>query len=521
MYRNSGDRIPSSQPSSGGFDPKNLFTASQPHLRMFPETNYPSSRVWPCRTIVPIFVRMTKALLFLAFTGTLLISCMKHSELGGNARLYISADTLNFDTLFTSTGSVTQQVKLVNTNNQGISINSITLMGGSASPFVINIDGTPGPSASGLFIGANDSLYIFVNVYIHPDGRPLPFVLQDSIRISYNGVDQFIQLSAWGQNAHFLTNTEIKSDTTWTNDLPYVIHGGLHIDSNATLTIQAGTHIYLHADAPVLVDGSLRLQGDSASGQRIYFSGDRLDQPYADYPGSWPGIYFNPSSRDNILTYAIFQNGYHTLVTTGLPADGNPKLTLNQCVVNNSLAEGILGLQSSILAVNCLVSNCGQNIVIGQGGVYQFDYCTVATYSTNLLSHQQPVLTVSNASTNGTQLFTADLNATFTNCIFWGSEDQSDEAQISKQGTTGFQVVFDHTILKQQHYPANIDSMALWLNTDPEFVATGFPGNQFNFHLQAGSPAVDHGINTGIPIDLDGNPRPVGLLPDLGCYERQ
>ena len=158
---------------------------------------------------------MTKALLLLAFTGTLLFSCVKHAGLGGSAQLYFSADTLKFDTLFTSIGSVTQQVKLVNANNQGIDINSISLMGGSTSPFVINIDGTPGPTASGLFVGANDSLYVFVNVLIHPDAKPIPFVLQDSIRISYNGMDQFIQLSAWGQNAHFLKSAEIKADTSW------------------------------------------------------------------------------------------------------------------------------------------------------------------------------------------------------------------------------------------------------------------------------------------------------------------
>jgi len=463
---------------------------------------------------------MTKALLFFVFAAIWLSSCVKHTDLGVNARLYFSADSLQFDTLFTAVGSVTQRVKIINTNNQGVSINSIRLMGGSASPFVVNIDGTPGPVATGLFIGANDSLYIFVNVYIHPDAKPLPFILQDSILVSYNGINQYIQLSAWGQNAHFLKSAEIKSDTTWTNDLPYVIYGGLHIDSNAVLTIAAGTHIYLHADAPVLVDGSLKLLGDSAADQRIYFSGDRLDPPYADYPGSWPGIYFNASSQDNVLTYAVFQNSYHTLVVNGMPADGNPKLTLNQCIINNALAEGLLGLQTSILAVNCLVSNCGQNIVLGGGGLYQFDYCTVASYSTYLLSHQQPVLTVSDAASSGNQLITADLSASFTNCIFWGSEGVPDEAQISKQGNNLFHVVFDHSILKQQNYPANIDSFSLWLNINPDFIATGIPGNQFNFRLQAGSPAVDHGIDTGVPIDLDGDPRPVGL-PDLGCYERQ
>ena len=138
--------------------------------------------------------------------------------------------------------------------------------------------------------------------------------------------------------------------------------------------------------------------------------------------------------------------------------------------------------------------------MIGLGGNYQFEYCTVASYSTNLLSHQQPVLTVSNSGTDGTQILTGDLNAAFTNCIFWGSEGVPDEAIISKQGNTIFNVLFDHTILKQQNYPANIDSNSLWLNTNPQFIDTPvIPDNQFNFHLQAGSPALDMGANLGIP----------------------
>ncbi len=127
---------------------------------------------------------------------------------------------------------------------------------------------------------------------------------------------------------------------------------------------------------------------------------------------------------------------------------------------------------------------------------------------------------VSNTATDGNQIFIGDLTAVFTNCIFWGSEGVPDEAQISKQGNSVFQVLFDHSILKQQNYPANIDSSALFLNTDPEFIATGIQDDLFNFHLQAGSPALGRGVNTGVLIDLDGNGRPPNQS-DLGCYERQ
>jgi len=463
---------------------------------------------------------MFKFLLLSALAVSLMISCQKQSNQNGDARLFLSADTVSFDTVFVATATVTQQVKLINNNDFGIALSSVSLAGGSSSPFIINIDGSPGPEVTNLGIPANDSLIIFVTVYIKVESGPVPFHLEDSIRISYNGKEQFVQLSAWSQNAHFLKSLAIQHDTTWPNDLPYVIYGSLTIDSNATLTIQPGTHIYIHADAPILVDGSLKVLGDSLSNQRVYFTGDRLDLPYASYPGSWPGIFFRQNSRDNVLNFAVLQNGNHTLVTDGPSSDLNPKLSLNQCIINNSLAEGILAFQSSIHAVNCLISNCGQNIVIGSGGVYQFEYCTVASYSTNLLFHQHPVLTVSNSGENGSQIITGDLNAGFINCIFWGSESIPDEAVIQKQGNTDFNVVFDHTILKQQNYPANIDSISLWLNTDPLFIATGSPANSYNFQLQSGSPALGKAANSGIIIDLNGDPRPMNLS-DLGCYERQ
>jgi hypothetical protein len=463
---------------------------------------------------------MFKFLLLSVLAGCLIMSCQKQSNQNGNARLFLSADTISFDTVFAATVNVTQQVKLINNNDFGLSVSSISLGGGSSSPFIINIDGSPGPEVTNLSVPANDSLIIFVTVYIPAGAGQVPFLSNDSIRISYNGKEQFVQLNAWGQNAHFLKNLTIQHDTVWPNDLPYVIYGRLTIDSNATLTIQPGTHIYIHADAPIYVDGSLRVLGDSLSSQRVYFTGDRLDLPYANYPGSWPGIIFRQSSRDNVLNYAVLQNGNQTLVSEGPSSDLNPKLSLNQCIINNSLAEGILAVQSSIQAVNCLVSNCGQNIVIASGGMYQFEYCTVASYSTNLLFHQQPVLTVSNSGENGSQIITGDLNAGFINCIFWGSESIPDEVMIEKQGSTVFNVVFDHTILKQQNYPANIDSSSLWLNTDPLFIATGIPNNDFNFQLQAGSPALNKGAGSGIIIDLNGDPRPLNLS-DLGCYERQ
>jgi hypothetical protein len=452
--------------------------------------------------------------------GLLLLSCKKDSYLTGNASLSFSADSVSFDTVFTATGSVTRQVRIINPNDQRLLISEISLMGGAGSPFLLNINGSPGPSALDLTLEASDSLYLFISVYIRPDVRPRTFILQDSIRIRYNGTDHFIQLLAWGQNVHFLKNEIIHGNVSWPNDMPYVISGSLLVDSSSTLTIAAGCRLYFHADAPMLVDGTLQVLGEAADSLRVYFSGDRLDEPYASFPGSWPGIYFSESSSGNRLRYAVLRNGYQSLVAEGPSAGPDPKLTLEQCIISNSSDAGIMGIQSSIDAVNCLISNCGKNIELAAGGTYHFLQCTAATYSNVLLQHQFPVLSVSNAATDGSQVLTGDLQAVFTNCIFWGDSGVSDEADISQQGSTAFQVFFDHVLMKQQHFPAGADSTAVLLNADPFFNTTDNQQRIYDFHLQAGSPALNYGTDAGIPVDLDGNGRPIGE-PDLGCYERQ
>jgi len=50
---------------------------------------------------------------------------------------------------------------------------------------------------------------------------------------------------------------------------------------------------------------------------------------------------------------------------------------------------------------------------------------------------------------------------------------------------------------------------------DPAFVNP----NAGNYHIGAGSAAIDRGVNAGVATDLDGIARPQGSAPDLGAYE--
>src|ERR1044071_9648199 len=242
-------------------------------------------------------------------------SCKKDSFITSpDAQVRISADELKFDTVFTTTGSITQTFKIINENDQKLRLSSIKLMGGNSSYFKINADGIIGPQVSNIEIDANDSVYVSVCVSINQSSANLPFIVKDSIQVNYNGNTQQVNLEAWGQNAHFFRNKEITADETWNNDLPYVILGSLTVDPNKKLTINKGCKIYVHADAPILVDGTIEINGAKDTVDRVYFRGDRLDEPYNDFPAGWPGIFFRASSKDNIFNYAVIKNAYQAIV---------------------------------------------------------------------------------------------------------------------------------------------------------------------------------------------------------------
>jgi len=450
------------------------------------------------------------------------LSCRKDSFItSADAVVRFSTDTLFFDTVFVSTGSITQAVKIINGNDQKLRLSDIKLMGGSQSYFSINIDGSAGPQQQGLALEAGDSIYVFVAVTIKPGAVDLPFVVQDSIQVAFNGVSRYIQLQAWGQNAHFLRNEVIHGHETWDNALPYVILGGLRVDTTAHLTIPAGCRIYSHADAPLLVDGTLEVSGGKDSAARVIFQSDRLDDPYRYFPGSWPGIYFRQTSTGSTLQYAVIKNAYQAVVVEGPFSGGMPQLTMEQCIIDNSYDAGILGAGGSIQSSNCLISNCGKNIVLGYGGSYQFIHCTAASFSNDLVSHTQPVLSISNYVLQGSAVLTNDLTADFVNCIFWGmGGNVDDEVQVAKQGSTAFHVDFSNCCWKVKTAPGDITASNMMVNTDPMFDSVNNVRRYYDLHLKASSPLLDKGVSTGVTVDLDGNTRPVGL-PDPGCYEHR
>jgi len=456
-------------------------------------------------------------LLFIVLISSLIWSCKKDNFNADGFGFILSEDTLKFDTVFSTAGSVTQFFLIKNESRNTLRINNIQLMGGNTSPFRMNVDGLPGTRFGEIDIEGNDSLYVFVSVNVNPNTNQLPFIIRDSIQISSNGTVRYQQLEAWGQNARYIRGKYITENTIWDKELPYVILGGVLVDTFATLEIEPGTRIYLNADAPMIIDGTLIAKGTKKDS--IVFQGNRLDEPYRNFPGSWPGIIFRESSKNNLIEYAFIKNAYQ-----GIIADQHktsvPKITVNNTIIDNIFDIGVLGVNSRFVFNNCQITNCGNNIALIYGGNYSFTHCTVSSISNNFISHKTPVLTATNFVKQNNQILSAALTAEFTNCILWGSEGLVDnEVVLEKEGSGSVSILFDHVLFRAKSDPPNTLFTNVIRNENPMFDSIDVSNNYFDFRLKKESPAINKGKITPFLFDLNGLPRKG--LPDLGCYENQ
>src|SRR5664279_3657414 len=164
---------------------------------------------------------LLKALAGLQFLTLILFACQPEAFITNeSAKLRLSADTIIFDTIFSTFGSTTRWLMIYNPFSKSLKVSSIRLAGGSGSMFRINVDGSKGTLFTDVEIRPKDSLYILVAVTINPSGNNNPVIVGDSIIFETNGNTQKVQLRAWGQDMNLYKNQVIKTQT-WTADKPY------------------------------------------------------------------------------------------------------------------------------------------------------------------------------------------------------------------------------------------------------------------------------------------------------------
>ncbi len=455
------------------------------------------------------------AIIFLSIC--IFTSCKKDSFItSADARLSTSIDSLKFDTVFTTTGSLTKSFKIFNNNDQKLLLSKIKLGGGATSAFKMNVNGIAAAELNNVEVAANDSIYVFVTVTVNQTTANLPFIISDSVLIDFNGRNAKVNLEAFGQNATFIRNGLIIGNVSFTNTLPYVILGGLQVASTGSLTINTGTKIYCHADAPIIIDGTLICNGTKL--QPIVFAGDRLDDPFNSFPASWPGIYFRNTSKDNVLQFTNVKNAYQAVVVLQPSVNTNPKLILRQCIIDNSLDAGLLCTNTNVVAENCLISNCGRNVESNYGGTYSFTHCTIAAYSNSYILHKRPSIYLTDAN-DANQ--TSPLNALLRNCIFYGDAGFVENEITTKKTGATFNVNIDHCLYRAVADPTNTTINVSIKNIDPSFDSVDNSRRIYDFRITKNATAagINKGVATSLLKDLDDKNRNVGL-PDIGAYEK-
>ncbi len=455
--------------------------------------------------------------LLVVFSSVYFSSCKKDKLLTSGGSLSFSTDTLKFDTVFTSLGSATRQLKLYNLENSPIKISNIKIQHGDASPFRLNADGIAGKSIDDILIAPNDSIYIFVAVTVNPNVDSLPFIIEDKIIVTLNEKEYDMDLQAYGQNAHYFDDEYI-STSTWQNDKPYVILNSCAIDTGETLTIQKGCRIYVNQNAKLFVLGTLLSFGTKEDS--VIFQGDRLDRDYfnyKDYPGEWQGIYFKSISSGSKLNYTVLKNGGGQDATIFLEESPNRLLTMNNCELYNSLNFGIFAYNSNFQANNCLIHTCGQqNVAMVKGGNYEMNYCTLATFGGIGFNHTKyNVFVALNYFDTEFPLYeSGNLEVRLNNCIIYGPNEN--EVFFNKKSGGTFFAETKNCILKQKDgLHADVLKINTLFNQDPIFEDIG----KWDFHVRTSSPAKNNGVPiAAFPLDLENNTRNA-TQPTIGCFE--
>ncbi len=446
-------------------------------------------------------------------------------------KLSFSNDTVMFDTVFTTFGSSTRYFKVYNRNSHDLKISSIKLAGGETSAYKVNIDGAAASSVNDIVLRSDDSLFVFVKVKIDPNSQNSPLVVADSVIFETNGNLQNVNLIAWGQDVHLFNADSLMTNTTFIADKPYLIYDYLHVKPNVELEISAGAKIYFHNNAHLLIGGTLRVNGEFDN--PVIFKGDRLEDFYRDKAGQWGGILLYKGSKNNSIKWAEISCAINGIIVDTCYTPGTPTLTISNTKVENVTSAGLFARGSTIEADNCLFSNAGQvSVALTIGGNYKFFHCTIVNYWGSYTYRKGPALLFSNYflyKKNGDSNWTLvprDMEqASFYNCIIYGSREQEYEVDNTFEGQTVNALMnynFDHCILKVPSNFSFSDPVKFnnVLNKDPKFKDPW----KLNFQLDTLSPAKDYGkldYGTLFPVDLKNISHLLDSKPDLGAYERK
>ena len=428
---------------------------------------------------------------------------------------------------------------IYNDNSENLKINSIRLEGGSNSPYSINVDGQSGTVFNDKEIYAKDSLYVFVKVTINPNDENNPFFVQDRLIFNTNGNESVVHLTAYGQNANYIigrigifpdehghyTNyytaitDSVNTDVHWTAEKPYVIYNVALIDSDGTLTIEPGTHVYFHNGAGLWAWSEGQLIVNGTADNPVVFQGDRLEHFYDDQPGQWDRIWLMEAreGHGHVIDHAIIRNGFIGLQIQRMLKDNLAVAYINNTIIENHTGIGVYANCYSIGMSNFLIDNCGNYCVaLTGGGDYLLTHGTIANYWNG--ARQTPALYFDNYYTDPTDgnTYALPFNCDIRNSMVCGNHDNEFGTNFYRE-SSDTTYVFRNSLIHSKRPQLTLLYEQCVFNEAPKFKNTA----EFDYHLDTLSPAIGIGnpaYSIGdLQFDLDGVSR--SDTPDAGAYQ--
>lgn len=446
---------------------------------------------------------------------------------GGEEGLTFSADTVMFDTIFTSIGSTTKSFRVYNPYNEDLSIDAIQLAGGDESDFRLNINGYTENELMDVRVRSKDSLFIFVEVTIDPVGSNTPYVVTDSILFYTSQAMQSVKLVAYGQDVVLMRKKVLKSQTL-TNDKPYLIYDYLMVDSAETVSVDPGAKLYFYKDASMIVHGTLEVNG--TMDKPVIFTGHRQEEWYSDKPGQWGYIHMMPNSGKSVLNHAVIKNGLMGILVDSVGMAETGPIEINNCRIEHISTYGLLAQTSGVKVTNTVFGDCGRSAAaLTVGGAYSFTHCTFANYF-DWAIRTSPTIFLNNYFIDESQnkQVVALKQADFKNCIIYGRSpnELGFDIELGDDETSKNDALylFDHCLIRLAEDFDISDAThfkSIITEEDPSFIDI----NEYNYQLDTLSAAKDAGkleYAEDVPKDILGISRLDDEKgPDLGAYERQ
>jgi len=477
-----------------------------------------------------MYMKHLLTIFFTAFIlfGYLFSGCTDDNG-AGQVRLRFSADTLSYDTVFSTIGSTTAWITIYNTENHDVTIDEVCLQSLGQSGFRINLDGESLVSFTDVEIPARDSLFLFVELTAPVQQSNQPVFLEDAVLFKTAEGYQQIVLEAWCWDAEIWHGKTILADTTLTADKPIIVYDSLFVAENVTLTMNEGTTLYMHDGGRVLVDGTIKAKGSLQN--PVTFRGDRLDDIYTglsydQVPGQWYYIQLKESSFNNEFDHVNIRGGYYGVVADSSSTD-QVKLTLTNSVIHNAVYSCLYSVSNQMTVSNSELSNSGSYTVCIIGGKVVFTHCTIANQMEWLVRDGYTLVLANYTQDAQENELPFPLEAEFRNTLVYGNQSEEIGLALSDNELITGDVKFRFCLLRTR---TDLGDMVEACNCNPS--TAGFLKSSsvedgsytYDFRIGSLSPARDVAsvvYSADFPYDLTGKSRFEDSGPDIGAYEFQ